>query len=160
MERAVRSGERHGYAAAVADLWEPLSRALVRLERIAEATPDEIVSDARDELPGLQYTLHRSAELALGLDPPPRAAPAHAELVDALAQARESTAEISFAVEEFDEDLVEKLLPEWRGALFRVRLARLRAPAIRLQAAGQLKPGRIMCITGLAADFASILGAK
>ena len=30
-------------------------------------------------------------------------------------------------MEEFDEDLVEKLLPEWRGALFRVRLARLRA---------------------------------
>jgi hypothetical protein len=30
-------------------------------------------------------------------------------------------------VDEFDEELVERLLPEWRGALFRVRLARLRA---------------------------------
>jgi hypothetical protein len=127
MERAVRTGERHGYAAAVADLWEPLARALVRLERIAEAPPDEIVTDAREELPGLQYTLHRSAELALGLHPPPRAAPAHAELVEALGQARDTTADVAVAVDELDDELVERLLPEWRGALFRVRLARLRA---------------------------------
>jgi hypothetical protein len=127
MERAVRSEERHGYAAAVADLWEPLARALTRLERIAEGMPDEIVADAREELPGLQYTLHRSAELALGLRPPARAAPAHAELVEALGQARDSTADVAYAVEELDEELVERLLPEWRGALFRVRLARLRA---------------------------------
>jgi len=127
MERAVRSEQRHGYAAAVADLWEPLARALTRLERIAETTPDEIVRESRDELPSLQYTLHRSAELALGLRPPARAAPAHAELVEALAQARDSTADVALGVDELDDELVERLLPEWRGALFRVRLARLRA---------------------------------
>ena len=127
MERVVRSGERHGYAAAVADLWEPLARALVRLERIAEAPPDEIVTDAREELPGLQYTLHPKRGARDRPPPPPRAAPAHAELVDALGQARDTTADVAAAVDEFDDELVEKLLPEWRGALFRVRLARLRA---------------------------------
>ena len=31
------------------------------------------------------------------------------------------------AVDDADDELVERLMPEWRGALFRVRLARLRA---------------------------------
>lgn len=127
MERAVRSGERRGYGAAVEGLLEPLGATLARLERIAEAAPEQIVAEAREELPALQYTLHASAELALGLDPPARIRPAHAELVEALAQARDATAEVAGAVEENDDDLVAKLLPEWRGALFRVRLARLRA---------------------------------
>jgi hypothetical protein len=127
MDPAVRTGERHGYASAVADLWEPLSGAIVRLERIAETDPGTIVAEASDELPGLQYTLHQSAELAHGIEAPSRAAPAHAELVDALGQARDSTADVALAVGELDEELVERLLPEWRGALFRVRLARLRA---------------------------------
>ena len=83
--------------------------------------------EAHDELPALQYTLHASAELALGLDPPARVGPLHAELVDALAQARDATAEVAEAVDEGDDELVARLLPEWRGALFRVRLARLRA---------------------------------
>ena len=127
MDRAVRSAERRGYGAAVEGLLEPLGGTLIRLERVAEAPPDEIVAEARDELPQLQYNLHASAELALGLDPPARVGPLHAELVDALAQARDATAEVAGAVEEGDDDLVGKLLPEWRGALFRVRLARLRA---------------------------------
>jgi len=110
MERAVRTGERRGYGAAVEGLLEPLGGTLIRLERVAEATPEEIVAEAYEELPGLQYTLHASAEL-----------------VDALAQARDATAEVAVAVGEGDDDLVGKLLPEWRGALFRVRLARLRA---------------------------------
>jgi len=37
------------------------------------------------------------------------------------------TAEVAYALEAGDVDFVEPLLPEWRGALFRVRLARLRA---------------------------------
>jgi hypothetical protein len=127
MDRAVRTGERRGYGAAVEGLLEPLGGTLIRLERVAEAHPEEIVAEARAELPALQYTLHASAELAVGLDPPARVGPLHAELVDALAQARDATAEVAGAVEEGDDDLVGKLLPEWRGALFRVRLARLRA---------------------------------
>lgn len=127
MDRAVRTGERRGYGAAVEGLLEPLGGTLIRLERVAEAPPEEIVAGAREELPALQYTLHASAELALGLDPPARVGPLHAELVDALVQARDATAEVVGAVDDGDDDLVTRLLPEWRGALFRVRLARLRA---------------------------------
>jgi hypothetical protein len=81
----------------------------------------------RDELPSHQYALHAGAELALGIVPPRGLEEAHAELVAALGQARDSTAEISQAVQAVGPELVEPLLPEWRGALFRVRLARLRA---------------------------------
>jgi hypothetical protein len=111
----------------VADLWERLGTGLTRLERVAEAPADVIVAEARDELPPLQYSLHATAELAHGIDPPPAAAAAHRELVAALAQARDATADVAEAVEDDDEELVEQLVPEWRGALFRVRLARLRA---------------------------------
>ena len=86
-----------------------------------------IVAEAREELPPLQYSLHATAELAHGIDPPPAAAAAHRELVEALAQARDATADVAEAAEDDDEELVEQLVPEWRGALFRVRLARLRA---------------------------------
>jgi len=127
VDRAVRTGERRGYGAAVEGLLEPLGGTLIRLERVAETPAEEIVAEARQELPALQYTLHASAELALGLDPPARVGPLHAELVDALAQARDATAEVVGAVDDGDDDLVTRLLPEWRGALFRVRLARLRA---------------------------------
>lgn len=80
-----------------------------------------------DELPGLQYTLHAGAELAVGIDPPTGAETIHAELVAALSEARDATSEIARALELGESDLVEPLLPEWRGSLFRVRLARLRA---------------------------------
>ncbi len=111
----------------VADLWERLGTGLTRLERVSEAPPDVIVAEAREELPPLQYSLHATAELAHGIDPPPAAAAAHRELVEALAQARDATADVAEAAEDDDEELVEQLVPEWRGALFRVRLARLRA---------------------------------
>jgi hypothetical protein len=127
MERAVRSGERGAYASAVADLWGRLGAALARLERIAEAPGDRIGVEAREELPALQYSLHAGAELALGIRPPAGAETTHAELIAALAQARDATSEVTGALEDGQEELVERLLPEWRGALFRVRLARLRA---------------------------------
>lgn len=127
MERTVRTGERGAYASAVAGLWQRLGTALARLERIAESRADEIALEAHDELPNLQYALHAGAELALGIRPPPGAESVHSDLVSALSQARDATAEIAGALAETDEELVERLLPEWRGALFRVRLARLRA---------------------------------
>ena len=127
MERAVRTGERRDYASAVGDLWERLGSALARLERVAEAPADRIVADAPEELPTLQYGLHAAAELAVGIQPPAGGEAAHEELVAALAQARDATAEVGAAIGDCDADLVERLLPEWRGALFRVRLARLRA---------------------------------
>jgi hypothetical protein len=127
MERAVRSGERRAYASAVADLWERLASALTRLERIAEAPAGHVPDEVVDELPQLQYSLHAGAELALGIEPPAGAEAVHAELVTALGQARDATAQVAQALEDGDDEVVERLIPEWRGALFRVRLARLRA---------------------------------
>jgi hypothetical protein len=127
MERTVRAGERQAYTAAVTDLWERVGTALTRLERVADSSSAELVEDHADELPGLQYALHSGAELAVGIDAPDMAATLHAELVAALAEARDATAEVSYALETGDPDAVEPLLLEWRGALFRVRLARLRA---------------------------------
>jgi hypothetical protein len=127
MERALRIGERRDYASAVADLWEGLGSGLARLERTADAPVETIAADGSEELQRLQYALHAGAELAHGITPPSGSETVHAELVAALAQARDATAEVVAALEEADRDLVERLVPEWRGALFRVRLARLRA---------------------------------
>lgn len=127
MERTVRRGEPQTYAQAVADLWERVGSALVRLERIAEAPPDLVAEDFVDELPSLQYSLHSGAELAVGIEAPRGAEALHEELVASLAEARDATAEVALALEAADAELIEPLLPEWRGILFRVRLARLRA---------------------------------
>lgn len=127
MERTVRRGEPQSYAAAVTDLWERVGVTLVRLERIAEAPAESVAGDFVDELPSLQYGLHAGAELAVGIDPPQGAEALHEELVSALAEARDATAEIALALQAADADMIEPLLPEWRGLLFRVRLARLRA---------------------------------
>ncbi len=127
MERTVRRSEPGGYAQAVSRLWERVGAALVRLERVAESPAEGLADGFLDELPQLQYSLHAGAELAVGIDPPQGAETLHAELVSSLAEARDITAEVAFALEGGDVELVDPLLPEWRGALFRVRLARLRA---------------------------------
>jgi hypothetical protein len=127
MESTVRGGGRQAYSDAVFDLWARVGSALVRLERIADTPSDSVPGDLADELPGLQYTLHAGAELAVGIEPPAGAEAVHAELVTALNEARDATAEVAAALEFGDEELFASLLPEWRGALFRVRLARLRA---------------------------------
>jgi hypothetical protein len=74
----------------------------------------------------LQYRLHLASEHAFGVDPPAGAETAHAELAAALASARDATAEVAESLDEQGLVGVEPLVPEWRGALFRVRLARLR----------------------------------
>jgi hypothetical protein len=127
MERTVRRHEPGDYAEAVSNLWEGVGVALVRLERVAESPAEGVADGFLDELPQLQYNLHAGAELAVGIEPPPGGETLHAELVSALGEARDITAEVGFALEAGDVDFVEPLLPEWRGALFRVRLARLRA---------------------------------
>jgi hypothetical protein len=136
MERTVRGGERLAYTAAVTDLWERVGTALTRLERIAESPSEELLEAHADELPALQYSLHAGAELALGIDAPLSAEALHAELVAALAEARDATAEVAFALDNAEPETVEALLPEWRGTLFRVRLARLRVLE-RSRAAGR-----------------------
>ena len=118
MERTVRAGEGQAYAVAVASLWERIGSVLVRLERIADSPPDLVESDLLEELPGLQYRLHSGAELAVGIDPPPAAAGAHADLVGALAEARDATAEIAGALETGDPELIQALLPGGAEASF------------------------------------------
>jgi hypothetical protein len=123
----VASGQREGYAAALTGLWKRLSWALTELESIA-GDPAELFDEdsVLDRLPALQYALHAASELALGLRPPAGAEIAHAELAAALAGARDATAEIAEVLEHGGGIAAEPLLPEWRGALFRVRLGRLR----------------------------------
>jgi hypothetical protein len=127
MEQTVRTGEPQGYAEALSQVWERVGTALVRLERVAENPDAADEGVLLSELPQLQYSLHAGAELAVGIDPPPGTEALHAELVAALAEARDVTAEVAGAFGAGDSELVETLLPEWRGSLFRVRLARLRA---------------------------------
>lgn len=118
------TGER--YAVAMGELWTGLARTLTRLDVIA-GEPDRLdTDDAAAALRRLQYALHLASEHAYGLSPPPGAATAHAELADALACARDATAEIAQAASLWGAAGVEPLLHEWRGALFRVRLARMR----------------------------------
>jgi hypothetical protein len=123
----VATGQREGYAAALTGLWRRLAWALTELESIA-ADPSELFEEevVLERLPPLQYALHAASELALGLRPPAGAETAHAELAAALAGARDATAELAEVLEHGGAVIAETLLPEWRGALFRVRLARLR----------------------------------
>jgi hypothetical protein len=128
IERAVRqtlgSGSPRAYAAAMADLWIDLHVTLARLDRLA--TDPDFLTDDRDTLPTLQYELHRAGELAAGLAPPEGAELVHEELTEALAEARELTAEIAAALEHAGLEAAAPLVWEWRGALFRVRFARVR----------------------------------
>jgi hypothetical protein len=121
------------YAEQMGELWTGLTRTLGRLDRIA-AAPDHLAEDLH-ALRRLQYRLHVASEHAFGVTPPAGAETAHADLADALACARDATAEVVEAVEEQGPEGLRPLLHEWRGALFRVRLARLRlaAPAPRPQ---------------------------
>ena len=127
MSQELRTGERHSYASAIAGLWSGLSQTLSRLEQIA-ADPDETLAENEtlDSLPGLQYTLHAASETVAGIAPPVEAQSSHAELAAALADARDATAEVAEAASSGGVDAAWPLVWEWRGALFRVRLARLR----------------------------------
>ncbi len=112
------------YAGTMAGFWSALSRTLHGLETLA-SDPRRLDADAVGALRSLQYRLHWSSELLAGVDPPPGARSAHAELADALVDARDATGEFADAIEAGDGN-TSALLLEWRGALFRVRLARVR----------------------------------
>jgi hypothetical protein len=127
LRQIVGTGPRETYEAAIAGVWTDLRTTLHRLEVLA-ADPDDALArdDAPERLGGLQYSLHRSAELVTGLEPPLGAEPAHEELAEALTEARDATAEIAYLLEVDDADATQPFVYEWRGALFRVRLAQLR----------------------------------
>ena len=108
------------------ELWTELSHTLSRLDRIA-AAPDRLDEErAEVVLARHRYALHLASEQAYGVEPPAGAESAHAELAASLAAARDVTAEVATTIAEAGTEAAETLVSEWRGALFRVRLARLR----------------------------------
>jgi hypothetical protein len=113
------------YAGTMAGFWNGLSRTLRALDSIA-ADPVRLDADSLGALRALQYRLHRSSELLGGVEPPAGARDAHDELRASLIDARDATAEMAEAIELGGSEAAEELLFEWRGSLFRVRLARLR----------------------------------
>jgi len=136
-----RTGTEELYSVALGDLWSGLARTLARLD-VAAAEPERLdEADASRSLRRLQYALHLAAEHAYGLEPPAAAASAHAELADALACARDATAEVAEAVSIWGAEGVDGLLHEWRGALFHVRLARMRLATPAPQPTAQEEAG-------------------
>jgi hypothetical protein len=129
------TGLREGYAAALADLWSGLAPTLTNLDALAATPAEELLDRGTRILPRLQYELHAAAELALGIEPPTGTIRQHTELATALADARDVTAELLEAVEAGSLETVAGLTYTWRGALFEVRLARLRLGAAARSAA-------------------------
>ncbi len=110
------------YATTIAGLWDGLARTLTELEALA-AVPETL---SGERLPSLQYALHTAGERIAGLTPPPGSEAVHEELAAAVADARDATAEVADTLEAYGESAAAPLVWEWRGALFRVRLARRR----------------------------------
>jgi hypothetical protein len=108
----------------MAGFWSGLSGTLRALEAIA-ADSRRLDEDGVGPLRALQYRLHWSSELLAGVEPPAGAREAHVELADALLDARDATGDFADALEA-ESSTAGAILLEWRGALFRVRLARMR----------------------------------
>jgi hypothetical protein len=158
------TGTGETYARAMGALWTGLARPLAQVDDAA-AEPERLADDdAADALRRLQYALHLAREKAYGLEPPPAARTAHAELADALVCARDATAAVAEAVSLWGAEGAQPLLHEWRGALFRVRLARLRLmppapqppPALEREREGLLRPalGFLLALIGALAFVA------
>lgn len=140
------------YAGAMAGFWSGLSRTLRALDAIA-ADPLRLDEDSVGALRTLQYRLHRSSELLDGVEPPAGSRDAHDELRDSLVDARDATGEIVDTIESAGSEAAGELLFEWRGALFRVRLARLRLgerPAREPEPERRPKPHSAAVASGLA----------
>jgi hypothetical protein len=108
----------------VAGLWIDLRATLSRLDALARE-PAALTEDDSDELRTLQYELHCASEAVAGFTPPTGRDAEHAELADSLTEARELTAEVADALDLRSGD-PSPFVWEWRGALFRVRFARVR----------------------------------
>jgi hypothetical protein len=156
---AATTGISERYATEMGALWSGIARTLVRLEGVA-AEPEQLADDAvQHALRRLQYSLHLAGEHAAGLDPPAGARDAHAELLDAITGARDATAEVAEAVAVWGAAGVDALLHEWRGALFRVRLARLRLTGSAPRRALPAPPPRSSIVQPLLSFLLALLGA-
>jgi|SRR6185437_6559202 len=143
-----------GYAGTMAGFWTGLAGTLRALDAIA-ADGTRLDESAVGPLRALQYRLHWSSELLDGVRPPAGARDAHDELRDSLSGARDVTGEMVEAIELGGHDAAAGLLFEWRGALFRVRLARMRLGVQpEPEPAAGRPPYRAAAATGLA-----VLGA-
>src|SRR5581483_3611184 len=143
------------YAGTMAGFWSRLSSTLRRLESLA-ADPLRLDIEWLDELRALQYRLHWSSELLAGVQPPAGVRAGHEELAEALVDARDATAEVVDAIEEGGREAASELLLEWRGALFRVRLARMRLTMHAVPAADAAEPAKA---AAGAATALALLGA-
>jgi hypothetical protein len=154
---APRTGTGERYATQMGELWSALARTLSCLDELA-AEPGRLDEAEPEDLRRLQYGLHTVGERVYGLAPPEGGEPAHTELWAALAGARDATADVADALEEDGPEAVGMLVHEWRGALFRVRLARLRLfvprPPTPLE-----DPARRQLKTPLAASLLVVCGA-
>lgn len=119
------TGAARQYAGTMAGFWSGLSSTLHGLEALA-ADSRRLDEETVDALRFLQYRLHWSGEALAGVEPPPGAQEGHEELAGALAEARDATGDIAEAIDLRGREGADELLLEWRGALFRVRLARMR----------------------------------
>jgi hypothetical protein len=109
----------------MAGFWSGLSSTLHGLEALA-ADAHHLDESAVGQLRLLQYRLHWSSEALAGVEPPVGAWERHEEFADALAEARDATGDIAEAIDLRGRAGAHELLFEWRGSLFRVRLARMR----------------------------------
>ena len=116
--------ERERYATALAGLWESLASTLSQLDAVA--ADSHSLDCAADRLPVLQNRLHWAGELVAGIEPPSGAERSHAELGAALERARDATGEVRETLDAEGTGAAWRLVHEWRGALFGVRLARHR----------------------------------
>jgi hypothetical protein len=149
------TGAARQYAGTMAGFWSGLSTTLRGLESIASDSRRLDVG-AVEALRLLQYRLHWSSEALAGVEPPPGARERHQELADALTYARDATGEIAEAIEFDGRDGARNLLLEWRGALFRVRLARMRL-TVQPPADPPAAPGGMLAAA--LATGATVLGA-
>jgi hypothetical protein len=113
----------HPYAEALSSVWRDLELALARLDELAASPAELLYLERALQVGPLQYRLHAASEAVLSLAPPAEALEAHRDLAEALVAAREATAGVLAALE--DGEPLAGPVYEWRGALFRVRLARL-----------------------------------
>lgn len=153
------TGTERPYAVAMSELWSGLARTLTRLDVVAAEPKALDDRGAEDALRRLQYALHLAAEHAYGLDPPATEASAHAELADALVCARDATAEVAEAASIWGAAGVDPLLHEWRGALFRIRLARTRLAAPAPEPAAAAPAGDAGIRAPLIAFMLALVGA-
>jgi len=154
---AVGSRATQGYESALDHVGRDLRPALRALDEAA-ADPGSLAAHA-DELPALQYALHVAAERVLDLPPATGGEEAHAELGAALEIAREETACIGAALEEYDGGGAAALIWEWRVALFGVRIALRRANdgGTGAKPPEELRPTYVPVVL-LAAAVAAVLG--